>query len=1149
MRKNIKLFIANKEVDCSEGISLPITYTVEDFQNPTIVKNSFSKTISIPGTKNNNKIFGEIYKLDRLQHIEDGQFSGINFNPSKRVDFGIYNNGDLIESGYMQLNTIQIKQKVITYNITLYGGLGDFFYGLKYKEDGSLRTLADLQYFITDEEGNVLPADTEMNFYINKDFVNKSFNNNWDSDFTTLDNFVGFIPAYNGLYENFDNETCLINTAGDTLFPKSASDGGTTYTPYNGYALAQLNRAYTEWEIRDLRSYMQRPVLKLSKLIETICRKENSGYDVIFDDYFFNYANPYWSKSFVALPLLGSSEDEESDSIKENAKLIKYGADNWWVGLKPGGTTTSYNWGYTSVDGSEVIVPGEGNIIDLSATPANTLVNISMDFQVFFNANASSSANNLYLSYVRNGKMGNTEYHNDPYRTSLTVQILVYNADDESAPSKPIAYSPLYNFTNKINTQVQAGPSTWFNYYPLTDAPVEAIYGHFVKDSGQRYYFKSDTGSNTFRFVVKDMPKVNKIRVSIQFARRTESLYNQDALWISDNMNPNNVTASRVAGWSEFLYDSDQYTLIASWPSAVTSDALITKQKLLKTESTPADYLLSYAKMFGLYFIKDIDSKTIRIFTRNNFFKNKITDWSKRIDYSKDFSVNPLLFDKKWYTMKQEAPETYYAKKYNKQYDITYGQQRLDTGYNFNSDNTDLYSDNLYENVISARDVDKYYRNYFNSSSSPVPCFLNDNITYQLFHSTSTERKTNDQDLYGVNFIDSSKTTEWWDVPGNDIFAKTCFYSLDNDEQSLEEIKSTLLFYNGNVEMKDIDGNPITYWITDDVTEMSVLNDSEPCYLYTTRETNEAGAKIAIKRTSLPQFIRYNISSNYVISSWDFGLPREIYIDKIAYPEQSVIYSQFWKEFYTDQFDVNTKKVTCFVKLNDLQVNFDMLRQFYYFEDSYWVLNKIDAYDVNSDATTRCEFIRVQDINNYIGGVSTLGKYIEVSDPEVTVGYEAGSKIVTIESNVPWKVSWYNNLKITNISPMEGLPGISTMTIEYNENPKYIEDNFYLSLVAQSDIYERLGQVYFYQTPDPSKSVKLSGKVTDADGKVLDVQPYIYVDNDNFVDSTYCDATTGEYYLYVQKGVPFHFEVQLSSVVKYEEELTLNADTVKNITI
>jgi hypothetical protein len=293
MRKNIKLFIANKEVDCSEGISLPMTYTVEDFQNPTIVKNSFSKTISIPDTKNNNKIFGEIYKLDRFLHIKEGNFSGVYFDPSKRVDFGIYNNGYLVESGYMQLNSISIKQAVITYNITLYGGLGDFFYGLKYKEDGTIRTLADLQYFVTDEDGNVLPTDTEMNFHINKDFVNTCFNWSKVNDGSQIYDFLTFIPAYNGLYENFDNETCLINTNGDNLFPTSKTDSGTTYTPYNGYGLAKLNRAYTEWEMRDLRSYMQRPALKLSKLIETICRKENSGYDVIFDDSFFNYSNPY----------------------------------------------------------------------------------------------------------------------------------------------------------------------------------------------------------------------------------------------------------------------------------------------------------------------------------------------------------------------------------------------------------------------------------------------------------------------------------------------------------------------------------------------------------------------------------------------------------------------------------------------------------------------------------------------------------------------------------------------------------------------------------------------------------------------------------------------------------------------------------------
>lgn len=247
MRKNIKLFIANQEVDCSEGINLPMTYTVEDFQNPTIVKNSFSKTISIPGTKNNNKIFGEIYKLDRLLHIKDGNISGIYFDPSKRVDFQIYNNSYLVESGYMQLNSISINKAVITYNITLYGGLGDFFYGLKYKEDGEIRTLADLQYFVTDEDGNLLPENEEMNFTINKEFVDKCFSYpNVHNNANTIYDFVTFTPSYNGLYENFDNETCLINTNGTSLFPTSASDSGNTYTPYNGYALASLNKAYTE---------------------------------------------------------------------------------------------------------------------------------------------------------------------------------------------------------------------------------------------------------------------------------------------------------------------------------------------------------------------------------------------------------------------------------------------------------------------------------------------------------------------------------------------------------------------------------------------------------------------------------------------------------------------------------------------------------------------------------------------------------------------------------------------------------------------------------------------------------------------------------------------------------------------------------------
>lgn len=116
---------------------------------------------------------------------------------------------------------------------------------------------------------------------------------------------------------------------------------------------------------------------------------------------------------------------------------------------------------------------------------------------------------------------------------------------------------------------------------------------------------------------------------------------------------------------------------------------------------------------------------------------------------------------------------------------------------------------------------------------------------------------------------------------------------------------------------------------------MSALNDGEMCFLYTNSEFDEDGNRIAIPRTSLPQYISYITKpDNSVKYSLDFGLPKEIYTN-YTYNENSTIYNQFWQAFYTDQFDINTKKVTCYVRLDDLKVNSEMLREFYYFDNSY----------------------------------------------------------------------------------------------------------------------------------------------------------------------------------------------------------------------
>lgn len=78
--------------------------------------------------------------------------------------------------------------------------------------------------------------------------------------------------------------------------------------------------------------------------------------------------------------------------------------------------------------------------------------------------------------------------------------------------------------------------------------------------------------------------------------------------------------------WYEPLYDPSTSRITVKWDNAIISDTPITKNMFLKTESSPADYLLSFSKLFGLYFVKDVDSKTITIYSRNSFFKDEVVD-------------------------------------------------------------------------------------------------------------------------------------------------------------------------------------------------------------------------------------------------------------------------------------------------------------------------------------------------------------------------------------------------------------------------------------------------------------------------------------------------------------------------------------------
>lgn len=1065
MKDTFKLYINNKLVDFESDPKFEFKYQQEDFSNPTIIKNSYTKTIKIEGTDNNNQIFGEIYQLDREQIYKFNKHTGAYFDPSKRTPFELYKNSELIESGYMQLTDINVKGDRVIYNITLYGGLGDFFYSLMYNDDGEKRTLADLHYKIEDESGEILPKESELDFRITKDFVSKSWKYlKENSTGNTINNFITFAPAYNGLYDEFDNSSILVNTYASTSFglDKNKVVDGIEYTTYDHFRMAKTDRDWTEWEIRDLRSYMQRPCIRFRKLFDTLCDPDNNGgYKVKLDTAFFNEDNPYYNDTYMALPLLPTlTKDSE-----ETSKTYKLYADNitdaaQYIGYKDGKLNLDSPYVLLFDGDDDVKISLLDNVIpivNMDNVPATSTFDVELDFDLNFVAEAlDNSMNNdeLYLSYVKSYYWTPTyNYGLKPNYKSIIVQAYMFDYDNMEESKY---YSNVLNFTNQVTYGTVTFTSTydkWVNFNDIrkNDYTYTNVFGSFKRQGDtNNYKWVTDDGVSNFYLSIKDIPRQKNMAIALRIKLVYSETYNSDTTPRFLNNKPVLITstadipnpypiANTVKGYAETPLYNTSTLLYKSNAPTVKSNSLVKKSELLKTEFSPADVLLDYCKLFGLNFIKDIHSKTISIISKNSFFTGNIIDLSDRVDYSKDMSIKPYLFETKYYLMKSEPNETYYSKRYENEYNLIYGQKRIDTNYNFNKDTKEVYEGSVFQNTISVTDTSPYYRTFWHTGYfNQYPAWIMSNPTMELYNGVGTnDMKVNETVYSHTNFVNQALTVDWNTKSGYDMFPKTCFYNTEDNSKSLSDINSTLLFFNGFKILNDAGKDEetqstLTYWLSDDLVEMKLLNGGELCYLYTEISKDSNGNVIAIKYNELPQFLRYKIDNNNITHSLDFGVPRELYIPNINYGEDATLYNKFWKRYLTDRYDVNTKKVSCYVNLSGMRINQDTLRDFYYFDNCIWVINKIENYLSNSYGTTKVEFVKINDTDNYLNAQQTYEyKSISLSEDEATVDYNTTSYTIELTSYYDWTADYPNGCSISSTG---GTQGVYTVELQCSAN-------------------------------------------------------------------------------------------------------------------
>lgn len=905
MRRKISLYIADQLVDLDNQSFILFNYAMDDLSNPAIVKNSFTQQITLKGTPNNNRIFGDSFRVDRSIANQGGN-SGVDYNASKKTPFTIYNElGEILESGYVKLDSISRKGAGVEYKVTLYGGLGSFLYALSYDESGNKRTLADIDYM-----GNGDPG--ELDFTITKETLEQAWEDLADlyagaePTPTGVFSIINFAPAYNGYPQNFSPDKGILSLPGAGL-PDSV--GG--YSGKSGYGLVNLSNPQDEWAVKDIRSYLQRPVLWMKKFWDAICRPENNGgYEVDISQFAGGDVPCYdvWL-TLPTIPSLGSNkQSEEGLSITSSS---------------------------TASSGNTL---GQFNVV--GDVPYGAVVNALLRCKLRFNM---PSGANSYNTLSLDGLSSNSRHWQ---HSIIFLQVVAYSSDDTMVGGSPVKVLTPFARGGKGDA-TSCGFTPPFhtdNYESVTNRSVTKISsGVFQFDDELSFAIEAQNASY---YVLK------------AYAYTCDS-YLGRGVW--SNVYSGDGTTSRATMYhslttnfqasSSFFVDGSGNSVTKTDPSELRSGARITKQMLLSTSATPADYLLSLCKMYGLYFVTNEAEKKITILKRNDLYQDETIDLTKRVDLSRGITIQPLVFNAKWYDFILEDVGGAFCEEYLNIEGVSYGIQRVDTGFDFNADSVNLMDSVVFKNAVTILARSRYW-NYIENGSTFIPSpFLDKGNTITRWNADDETLDTQ------ISCPPATASVTYYNpyYNGYDIQNENKVQFTDADGKMVDG-KDVLVFLNG----LDFYAH---FKITDDMPIMSVVNDGKPCWIL------DDGDGVL-----LPIFCRYRYQwrwDNYVmIESLDFGVPRQLDIPGIVYDPSVTIYAKAWRQYLSDRYDMNTKVMTCRVDFSGMMVNQELLRKFYWYDNTLWVLNKIKNYSLTTFDPVECEFVQVQDKSNYLNGQS-----------------------------------------------------------------------------------------------------------------------------------------------------------------------------------
>jgi hypothetical protein len=123
----IELLVNKQRVELANDFEVLINKSIADIRNPETRSSDFTRTVEIPGTTNNNKVFHFIFDVAN-------EITGLEFNPNKKADCIVLVDGMPQVEGFIRLTDIELNNGRVVYKCTIHGESANLFTDIENKK-------------------------------------------------------------------------------------------------------------------------------------------------------------------------------------------------------------------------------------------------------------------------------------------------------------------------------------------------------------------------------------------------------------------------------------------------------------------------------------------------------------------------------------------------------------------------------------------------------------------------------------------------------------------------------------------------------------------------------------------------------------------------------------------------------------------------------------------------------------------------------------------------------------------------------------------------------------------------------------------------------------------------------------------------------